>query len=564
VLQRVGHAIADWTLFRAAGRAGVWLAIVLAILVLAAPSRWGAVSLGSLVLLVSLILVLPRAAVRRLTSSETALGELHEVHRRQTEAVQHERRELSVWVADQVAKDRLTGLLNRTAFLERLDAVLAQADESASRAVIVVDLAQFAAFNEAHGPTVADEMLVAVAARLASVLRPEDTVARLDGDVFGALLQNLPRELAQQVVERVQVAVGSTYSVAASQYDIGAVCGVVTINPLESLAAPDVLRRAEIALQNAKATARSVVVFEPRLEQETRDRLRFYDDLARALDSSAFTLAYQPVVHAASGEVIGVEALMRWSHPTRGNVSPAEFIPMAEASGQIVDMGLWALRTACRQQRHWRRANELDLVMAVNLSARQISDPNVVDRIAEVITRETVDPRAVKLEITESLIVEDNAAALEVLHRLRSLGVRLSIDDFGTGYASLSRLSKLPIDELKIDRYFIDGIGSEGPRETILAASIGMAHGLGLPVVAEGVETPEQLGYLRAHDCEYIQGFLFSPPVPPDDIVRFARSRTLMAMPRQHTTDADPDPGPAVPGVMPSLERPLPRRLFVR
>jgi EAL domain-containing protein (putative c-di-GMP-specific phosphodiesterase class I) len=200
--------------------------------------------------------------------------------------------------------------------------------------------------------------------------------------------------------------------------------------------------------------------------------------------------------------------------------------------------------------------------MSVNLSARQLSDPNVIHRVAEVITRETVDPRAVKLEITESLIVEDNAAALEVLHRLRSLGVRLSIDDFGTGYASLSRLSKLPIDELKIDRYFVDGIGSEGPRETILAASIGMAHGLGLPVVAEGVETPEQLSYLKSHDCEYVQGFLFSRPVSADEIVRFVRSRTMSAMPRQHTTE--PETGPSIPNVMPSLERPQPRRLFVR
>ena len=538
------------------------LAILLAVLVLAAPSRWGAVSLSSLVLLVALIVVFPRAAVRRLTSSEAALGRLHEEHRRQSEAVQHERRELSDWVADQVARDRLTGLLNRTAFLEQLTAVVTRPEQGTFRAVIVVDLARFATFNESHGPVVADEMLVAVAARLASVLRPEDMVARLDGDVFGALLRTLPSELVQPVVERVQRAVASTYSVGGGRYDVGVVCGVVSIDPAESVTAPDVLRRAEIALQNAKATARPVVVFEPRLEEQTHERLRFYDDITRALEGESFTLAYQPVIDAATGEVTGVEALMRWNHPVRGNVSPAEFIPMAEASGQIVDMGLWALRTACRQQRHWRRHNELDLVMAVNLSARQISDPDVVDRIAEIITRETVDPRAVKLEITESLFVEDNDDALAVLHQLRSIGVRLSVDDFGTGYSSLSRLSKLPIDELKIDRYFVDGIGVEGPRETILAASIGMAHGLGLPVVAEGVETAEQLGYLQAHGCEYIQGFLFSPPVPADGIVPFVRARRTIHVPRQHSTE--PDPGPVIPAVMPSLERPQPRRLFVR
>ena len=565
-IRRIAHALADWTLFRVAGRAGVWLAIALAVLVLAAPARFGALSLGSLVLLVGLIVVLPRAAVRRLTSSEAALGRLHEEHRRQTEAVQHERRELSVWVADQVARDRLTGLLNRTAFLERLTTVLDHPDAGASRAVVVMDLARFSSFNEAHGAMAADELLVAVAARFGSVLRPEDTVARLDGDVFGALLPSLPSELVQTVVERVQRAIASSYSVGAGRYDVDAVCGVVSIDPTEPASAADVLRRAEIALQNAKATARPVVVFEPRLEEQTRERLRFYDDIASALDTDAFTLAYQPIVSAASGEVIGVEALMRWNHPVRGNVSPAEFIPMAEASGQIVEMGLWALRTACRQQRRWRRSHEVDLVMSVNLSARQISDPDVVNRIAEIITRETVDPRTVKLEITESLIMEDHAAAIEVLHQLRSLGVRLSVDDFGTGYSSLSRLSKLPIDELKIDRYFVDGIGAEGPRETILAASIGMAHGLGLPVVAEGVETPEQLDYLQEHGCEYIQGFLFSPPVPAGDVVPFVRRSVASALPRPRVEQPEPtEPaGPTVPALMPSLERPLPRRLFVR
>jgi len=309
-----------------------------------------------------------------------------------------------------------------------------------------------------------------------------------------------------------------------------------------------------------------MVVFEPRLEDETRERLRFYADLNAALTNDDFSLAYQPIIRAASGRVSGVEALMRWTHATRGPVSPVEFIPMAEASGQIVDMGLWALRTACRQLRQWRTSHDLDVMMAVNLSARQISEPDVVDRIADVITRETADPRKVKLEITESLVVEDSDTAMDVLHRLRGLGVRLSVDDFGTGYASLSRLSKLPIDELKIDRYFVAGIGSEGPRETILAASIGMAHGLGLEVVAEGVETPEQLAYLQAHGCDYIQGFLYSKPITSDAVPRFARQHVMTEFPVQRAGEVDDDAPalPAVPGVLPSLERPSGRRLFAR
>ena len=561
-LRALRHALVDWVLFRLAGRAGLCLAVLLAIPTLAASRRGGSLTLASLLMLLALVVVLPRAAARRLTSSQSELDELHEESRRQSEAVQHERRELSQWVADQVARDRLTGLLNRTAFLEQLAAVVDRAGADDCRAVIVVDLRGFSGFNEAHGPTTSDELLVAVAARLGSVLRPEDVVARLDGDVFGALLQTVPRELVQHVVERVHAAVAATYSVAGGNHTIGASCGVASLEGEHTLTAADILHRAEIALQNAKATARPVVVFEPRLEAETRDRLQFYDDIATALTDNQFTLAYQPIIRTATGEVAGVEALMRWHHPRRGSVSPAEFIPMAEASGQIVDMGLMALRAACRQQRDWRRSHDLDLVMAVNLSARQIRDPDAVESLADLITRETIDPRTVKLEITESLLVEDNATAIEVLHRFRSLGVRLSIDDFGTGYASLSRLSKLPIHELKIDRYFVAGIGCEGPRETILAASIGMAHGLGLEVVAEGVETPEQLSYLQSHDCDYIQGFLYSKPLPALRIVPFSRVRRTINMPTQR--QEEPVPPPAVPAVLPSLERNLPRRLFNR
>jgi diguanylate cyclase (GGDEF)-like protein len=559
--RRFGHAVAEWVLFRLAGRAGLFLALLLAVAVLASPVHWRSVSVASLLLLVLLIVVLPRAAVRRLTSHEAAMGKMHEENQRRTEAAQHERRELSAWVADQVARDRLTGLLNRAAFLEQLTVALDQDNGLSPRAVVVLDLAKFAAFNETHGPAAGDELLVAAAARLASVLRPEDTVARLDGDVFGALL-TVPRELVQQVVERVQRAVGSTYTIAGAQCVIHSVCGVVSIDPDDAADASDVLRRAEIALHNAKATARPVVVFEPRLEDETRRRLRFYADLNSALGNDDFKLVYQPIVNTASGRVSGVEALMRWTHPTRGPVSPAEFIPMAEASGQIVDMGLWALRTACRQLRRWRTDHELDLMMSVNLSARQLSEPDVIDRIAAVITRETADPRRIKLEITESLIVEDSDTAIEVLQQLRGLGVRLAIDDFGTGYASLSRLSKLPIDELKIDRYFVAGIGSEGPRETILAASIGMAHGLGLKVVAEGVETPEQLDYLTAHGCDYIQGFLYAEPMAAGDVPRFARHQVTRDFPRQRATDSDP--APAVPAVLPSMERAPAPRLFSR
>jgi len=419
-------------------------------------------------------------------------------------------------------------------------------------------------FNERNGPAAGDDLLLAVAARIGGALRPHDAIARIDGDVFGALLDGVPCQLVNDVAQRVVSSVKAYYAIGGEVHVVDVACGLVTVPPGQEIDAAEILRRSDIALQNAKATRNPVVVFEPRLEMETRERLKFRADLAAARLNNELYLVYQPLFDARTGHVHAVEALMRWQHPERGLVSPAEFIPIAESSGQIVDMGLWALATACRQHRMWLTEERADIVVAVNFSARQLSDPQVVDRVAEVVTRAAFDPRRIKLEITESLVVEDIAKAIDVLTRLRALGLTLSVDDFGTGYSSLSRLGELPIDELKIDRYFVEGIGQQGPRETILTAAIAMGHGLGLTVVAEGVETQEQLDYLRAHGCDYIQGFLLGRPVAAEDALAAFQGppAPFFSVPAQRSGASSLTP--EVPSVLPSLERATGPRLFAR
>jgi diguanylate cyclase (GGDEF)-like protein len=530
---------------------------------LAAP-LWSPYAAAGLTLAVFAALILTvRVAAQQIVARDIAVARLLTERRDEADAAERARVALEQRFAEQATRDPLTGLLNRSALMTRIAAL--REDQRQSCTLLAVDIAQFAAFNERNGAGAADELLLAVSARVAGVLRPHDAVARIDGDVFAALLEGVPRELVQDVASRVVASVKTAYAVGGEVHVVDIACGLVTVAAGDPVDPAEVLRRADIALQNAKATQCPVVVFEPRLETDTRERLKFRHDLAAAQANHELYLVYQPLFDARTGAVHAVEALMRWHHPERGLVSPAEFIPIAESSGQIVEMGLWALAAACRQQRAWRTRDHADIVVAVNFSARQLSDPQVVDRVAEIVTREAFDPRRIKLEITESLVVEDIVKAIDVLTKLRALGLRLSVDDFGTGYSSLSRLGELPIDELKIDRYFVEGIGQQGPRETILTAAVAMGHGLGLTVVAEGVETVEQLDYLRAHGCDYIQGFLLGRPLQPEEALDAFASPppSHFVVPAQRRS-AGSAPELEVPSVLPSLERASGRRLFAR
>jgi diguanylate cyclase (GGDEF)-like protein len=529
---------------------------------LAAPLWSPYAATGVTVCVLAALVITARVAARQIAARDLAVARLLSQQRTEADTAERERAALTQQFAEQSSRDALTGLLNRATFTARLAAL--QAQNHGPCAVLAVDIAQFAAFNQRNGPAAADELLLSVAARVAGALRPHDAVARIDGDVFACLLEGVPRELVRDVAQRVVGSVRAHYAVAGEIHVVDVACGLVTVEPDDGADAAEILRRADIALQNAKATHNTVVIFEPQLETDTRERLKFRRDLAAAQGNHELFLAYQPLFDARTGSVHAVEALMRWQHPDRGLVSPAEFIPIAESSGQIVEMGLWALTEACRQQRVWRAQHHADIVVAVNFSARQLCDPHVVGRVAEVVTREALDPRRIKLEITESLVVEDIVKAIDVLTQLRALGLRLSVDDFGTGYSSLSRLGELPIDELKIDRYFVEGIGQQGPRETILTAAIAMGHGLGLTVVAEGVETTEQLDYLRAHNCDYIQGFLLARPLPAQEALAAysAPPAPVFALPSQRRTSSAP--ALEVPSVLPSLERAPARRLFAR
>ena len=529
---------------------------------LAAPLWSPYLAAGMTVAVLALLVLTVRIATQQILARDLAVARLMNERRDEADAAERARTTLTQQFAEQASRDALTGLLNRAAFLSRIES--SRASGNGDCTVLTVDIAGFAMFNERYGPAAADELLLAVAARVAGALRPHDAVGRIDGDVFGALLEGVPVQLVGDVAQRVVASAKAYYAIAGEVHVVDVACGLVTVTADQEIDGAEILRRSDIALQNAKATRNAVVAFEPRLEAETRERLSFRADLAAARSNNELYLVYQPLFDARTGRVHGVEALMRWQHPKRGLVSPAEFIPIAETSGQIVEMGLWALDAACKQHRLWRTQDHADIVVAVNFSARQLSDPAVVDRVADVVTRGAFDPRRIKLEITESLVVEDIVKAIDVLTKLRALGLRLSVDDFGTGYSSLSRLGELPIDELKIDRYFVEGIGQQGPRETILTAAIAMGHGLGLTVVAEGVETQEQLDYLRAHGCDYIQGFLLGRPVQAHEaLAAFSGPPApFFAVPAQR--DPSPDPTPEIPTVLPSLERSVGPRLFAR
>jgi diguanylate cyclase (GGDEF)-like protein len=557
----------------ASGRARRGARIVLFVVLLAALaaplwSPYAAVGV-SCAAVAGLVLVV-RAATRAIVSRDLRVAHMLSERNSHEQDVARERASLVRALEHSASHDRLTMLLNREAFSALLDTSLGARPDGPHTpppvTVMFLDISRFADLNVSLGPALSDELLVKVAQRISAALRPGDLLARIDGDVFAVLLETVAASSALDVAQRLLRTIQASYDIDGRLVVTTFACGLATAAAGEDVDAVEMLRRAGLALRTAKTTRGGCVSYEPRIEAETEERRVFDEDLRQALPSGQLHLVYQPLVDTHTGEVTAVEALMRWNHPQRGAVPPSEFIPVAESSGHIVDIGLWALKEACRQQRAWREEHGIDVMVAVNLSARQLSDPDVVERVRVAVLRQAVDPRRIKLEITESLLVDDMPMAVDVLTRLRALGLRLSIDDFGTGYSSLSRLGELPIDEIKIDKFFVDGIGKEGTRETILNAAIAMGHGLGLTVVAEGVETVEQLEYLRAHNCDYTQGFLLSRPVAAADALALLRGplEPPPAMPRQRESAHDETDAIAVPQVFPSLAPRPSKRLFAR
>jgi diguanylate cyclase (GGDEF)-like protein/PAS domain S-box-containing protein len=421
--------------------------------------------------------------------------------------------------------DALTGLPNRILFIDRLGRAVERRKRHGETlyAVLFLDLDRFKVVNDSLGHAIGDQLLIALARRLEQCLRASDTcarvageqtIARLGGDEFTILLDDIGQVGdALRVADRIQKTLARPFVLDGQEVFTSASIGIA-IGTREYDSPEAVLRDADTALYRAKALGKArYEVFDTEMRNRAVARLQLETDLRRALERSEFRLFYQPIISLVTGHVSGVEALLRWPHWDRGLVYPADFIPVAEETGLIVPMGEWALREACRQLAEWHATIEtpVPLTMAVNLSGRQFLQPDLASQIERILAETGVAASSLKLEITESTIIENITQIVELLLRLKELGVKVAIDDFGTGYSSLSYLQRLPIDSLKVDRSFVSCMTRDGME--IVRAIVGLAHNLGLDVVAEGVETPEQLAQLQSLGCEFGQGHLFSTAV---------------------------------------------------
>jgi diguanylate cyclase (GGDEF)-like protein len=422
------------------------------------------------------------------------------------------------------SRDGLTGLADRAAYLKRLsEAASVNAGTPGSVAVVLLDLDRFKAVNNSVGHALGDGVLAAVAGRLVDVAGTVDVVARFGGDEFLALVTDRKggaERKAMEFVHRVQSALASPFQVDGAEVFLDASVGVA-LNTFGADDPADLLAHAEAAMYQAKRRGGfGAETFGESLRIEVIDRSATEHSLHRALERSELMLHYQPVVEVQGATTVGVEALIRWRHPERGMVAPGRFIPVAEESGLIIPIGAWVLEQACHQLRDWHHRGPVGPrgSVEVNLSARQIDDPEIVRTVEEILSRTGLPPEHLTLEITESALMKDAASALVVLQALKQIGVLLAIDDFGTGYSSLSYLQRFPLDIVKVDRMFVEGLGKNKGGDEIVSAVIQLAHALGLVVVAEGVETEQQFEVLRSLECDFAQGFLFSRPVPASEL----------------------------------------------
>ena len=427
-----------------------------------------------------------------------------------------ERKALEKKLQYQAFHDPLTDLPNRALFMDRLGHALARAGQQASEvAVLFTDLDNFKVINDSLGHKAGDQLLVAVAERLKACLRPVDTVARLGGDEFTLLLEGVTGVSdAARVAERIAQELRAPFALEAQEVFATTSTGIAVSSSAQGQPT-DLLRHADLAMYRAKSKGKACYeVFEPSMSIDALERLELETELRRALGREEFRVYYQPEILLESGDIVGMEALVRWEHPEHGLLLPQEFLPIAEESNLIMPIGQWVLREACKQLRTWQEQypNIAPLVMSVNLSTREFFQPSL---IAEILRETGVDPRTLQLEITEGAVAYDNAQnANNTLWNLKTLGVQLAIDDFGMGYSSLSYLKRFPVDLLKIDRSFVRELGKDLKDTKIVAAIIHLARALDLKVIAEGVETTEQVEQLRKMECDMVQGSYFSKPLP--------------------------------------------------
>ena len=440
-----------------------------------------------------------------------------------------ERKRYQVQLEHQANYDALTGLPNRTLLHDRLrQAVFAQRHMRAI-AVVFIDLDHFKFVNDSLGHSVGDELLKNIAERLRAVLRDGDTVARLGGDEFVLILNDQnDEEVVFRAMQRVTASVNAPMMIEGKELYVTCSAGI-SLYPQDGPDVDTLLKNADVAMYRAKEAGRNnFQFFTAEMNHLVTERVQMELSLRHALERNEFVLHYQQKVDLQSGAIVGSEALLRWMHPELGLVRPARFIPLAEETGLIVQIGEWVVEEACRQNVAWQQVGLEPGVVSVNLSARQFRKEGLVRAVSRILASTGLDPSLLEMELTESMVMHNAEAAIAILQGLKSLGVALSLDDFGTGYSSLAYLKDLPIDTLKIDRSFVRDIKAGGdPGEGVLAqAIISLGHALNLKVIAEGVETDAQLRFLLKHRCDEVQGFYYGEPASPDAFGKLlARSR---------------------------------------
>lgn len=424
--------------------------------------------------------------------------------------------------------DSLTGLPNRHLLTERVMQAIEQAwDEDGQFALMFLDLDHFKDVNDTLGHRYGDQLLIALTKRLQTLLKPEDTVSRLGGDEFIFLLPRADHAAAKAVVERVLSAVEQPFIIDQYALTITASVGVA-IYPDDGLDMESLQRNADVAMYRTKKESRnSYRFFSSHMQVQTARQLQLVNALRQAIAAGQLSLHYQPQVSLRNGQIIGLEALLRWQHPQWGYISPAEFIPLAENSGLIMSIGHWVLEQAIQQIKHWHQAGHAGLSVSVNLSSVQCKDPKLPAQIKGLLERYQVPASALELELTEGVALENPEGAVAMMDALNSLGVRLALDDFGTGYSSLSYLKRFKLDQLKVDQSFVRDISTDDEDKAIVMAIIQLARSLGLKTIAEGVETPEQQAFLQAQGCDAMQGYLYSKPLPVQAASRFLQQRRV-------------------------------------
>jgi diguanylate cyclase (GGDEF)-like protein len=432
-------------------------------------------------------------------------------------------------------RDPLTGLPNRVLFAELLEHAILHAETSKTEfSLLHVDLDNFSSINESLGHNLGDQLLIEVAKRLQDLLPESDAIARIGGDEFNILLDNNEGMPIDLMAQRMIDTLAEPFSLSGHVVYVGSSIGIA-LYPADGNTAEILQSSADAALHQAKVQGRSVLsFFSPEMSSRAKHRLALESDLRYALERGELRLYYQPQVDLISGEIVGLEALVRWQHPERGLILPGEFIPLAEESGLVVQLGSWVLREACRQIKSWSDIGLRPRQTAVNISAVQLSRGHLTESVKEALAETGIMPEQLELEITESFVMVDRDQSFKSITEIKALGVRLSIDDFGTGYSSLGYLQQLEVHKLKVDMSFVRDMTTNSGNASIVKAIIALGHSLGLEVIAEGVEEPGQARYLRSLQCDVMQGYLISRPMPADETTRFMASFKPSQIPVDH------------------------------